>query len=120
MLSVLLSNSISSNVNEDSFIPRIFEVIQEMKRNNSNNVNAILTGSRKVIKAFQKSESYKPYWELRDSVFGKLHGYEGNLGETAVFYLHELEDEHVIMVDLKKIGFLNQYRVKEDDVNALH
>ncbi len=119
LLKVFLSNGTTYNVTEDNFVARISEVIEEMKKKN-NDVNAILTGSRKIVRTLQKSEIYKPYWGIQDSIYKKLQGYEGNLGELPVFFVHELEKETICLIDLKKIGVFNQYRVKEADTSILH
>jgi hypothetical protein len=119
VLSVFLSNGTNFNITEEELLAKITEVNAEMETKNIN-VNAILTGSRKLIRMFQKSELYQPYWSIKGSTYEKLHGYEGNLGALPVFFVHELENEAICLVDMKKIGTFCQYKVEESDTEALN
>jgi hypothetical protein len=119
ILSSFILRAKNCTVSMDNLMVRVFEIMEEMKTRDVN-ANIIITGSRKIIRAFLKSENYTPYWGIKDSTDVKISGYEGNLADIPVFFIHELEGETVCLIDLRIIGTFIQYRVKEGDEDILH
>lgn len=117
--SVLLTNCSSQSVVEKVIATKISEVINQMKKK-SCNINAILVGSPKIIRELQKTNIFKPRWEIITSLDLNLPGFEGYFGELPVFLVSELDKNAICIVDLKKVGTFNQYRVQKDDTSILH
>lgn len=117
--SVLLTNCSSQSVVEKVIAAKISEVVKQMKEK-SCNANAILVGGLKIVNELQKTNIFKPRWEIKTSSVLNLLGFEGYFSELPVFFVNELDKNAICIVDLKKVGTFNQYRVQKSDIGILH
>jgi hypothetical protein len=81
--------------------------------------NVIFVGKQKLIRLLTKAKEFQPSWKMK-IVDINLQGVEGYFEGIPVFVFGEIGDEKIIVVDLKKVGTLTQYRVKKEDVDFLN
>ena len=117
--SAILTNCSSQSVDEKDLATKISEIVDQMKEKNCK-VNAILVGNRKIIGDWQKTNFFKPYWEIKTSPDLGLPGFEGYFSELPVFLVHELDENALCLVDFKKVGSFIQYRAQKEDESILH
>ncbi len=78
--------------------------------------NVIFVGSNKVIRNFAQTKEFQREGNTPDTNL-KADGY---FNEIPVFRIFGLEKDVICIMDLKKIGTFNQYRVQKDEKDVLH
>lgn len=97
---------------------KIVNSIKQMEKNGYM-PNVILVGSWKIIRNLVKTKEFKPKWERKTEDLS-LIGFEGYFNEIPVFALHDMDENSICIIDLKKIGSFTQFRVQKDEKDVLH
>jgi hypothetical protein len=79
--------------------------------------NAIFVGSNRIIRNFAQTKEFNREGKTPDDSLKILDGFFNDIPVLSVF---GLDKEVICIMDLKRIGAFNQYRVKKDEKDILH
>ena len=118
IISKILTSCVNTSIDEAFLGESIQNSMKQMKENGYS-PNIILVGRQKMIRRLAKAKEFQPSWKIK-AVDISLQGFEGYFEGIPVFNASGLGKEKISIIDLKKIGALTQYRVKNGDTDFLN